>query len=45
MNLYEVVRRQAEGKPQFILHDGPPYANGAIHMGQALNKVLKDYYC
>ncbi len=42
MNLYEVVRRQAEGKPQFILHDGPPYANGAIHMGQALNKVLKD---
>ncbi len=31
-----------EGKPQFILHDGPPYANGNIHMGTALNKIIKD---
>ncbi len=31
-----------EGKPSFILHDGPPYANGHIHMGTALNKILKD---
>ena len=31
-----------EGKPEYILHDGPPYANGDIHMGHALNKILKD---
>ncbi|PMU49588.1 hypothetical protein C1X86_35820, partial [Pseudomonas sp. GP01-A3] len=31
------------GKPSFILHDGPPYANGDLHMGHALNKVLKDF--
>ena len=31
-----------EGKPQYILHDGPPYANGNIHMGTALNKIIKD---
>jgi len=37
-----VARRRAEGAPRFILHDGPPFANGDVHMGTALNKVLKD---
>lgn len=37
----EIIRR-GEGKPQYVLHDGPPYANGDIHLGTALNKVLKD---
>ena len=38
-------QRQAknEGKPSFVLHDGPPYANGALHMGHALNKISKDF--
>lgn len=40
--LYQKIRKQFAGKPQFILHDGPPYANGAIHIGHAVNKVLKD---
>jgi len=40
--LYETLRRQARGNKPFILHDGPPYANGHIHIGHALNKVLKD---
>ncbi|MCK5081539.1 MAG: class I tRNA ligase family protein, partial [Candidatus Omnitrophica bacterium] len=40
--LYTKIREQSEGKPQFILHDGPPYANGDIHIGHALNKILKD---
>ncbi len=40
--LYQQVRAQAAGKPRFILHDGPPYANGHIHLGHALNKILKD---
>ena len=40
--LYQRVRRERAGAPRFILHDGPPYANGNIHMGTALNKVLKD---
>ncbi|MBI1820976.1 MAG: isoleucine--tRNA ligase [Nitrospirae bacterium] len=40
--LYEQLRRKKEGKPSFILHDGPPYANGHIHIGHALNKILKD---
>src|SRR5512143_2093430 len=35
-------RRRAEGAPRFVFHDGPPYANGSIHIGTALNKVLKD---
>jgi isoleucyl-tRNA synthetase len=35
--------RQNEGAPLFVLHDGPPYANGAIHIGHALNKLLKDF--
>ncbi|HEY3365599.1 MAG TPA: isoleucine--tRNA ligase [Symbiobacteriaceae bacterium] len=42
MNLYETVQAATAGRPQFILHDGPPYANGDIHLGTALNKVLKD---
>ncbi|HEY2051129.1 MAG TPA: isoleucine--tRNA ligase [Caulobacteraceae bacterium] len=44
-NLYARVRatRQAAGAPLFVLHDGPPYANGAIHIGHALNKLLKDF--
>ena len=43
--LYEriVARRKAQGAPTFILHDGPPFANGDVHMGTALNKVLKDF--
>ena len=41
-NLYKKLRRKAKGKKKFILHDGPPYANGHIHMGTALNKILKD---
>ena len=43
MNIYEQVQKHTEGRPLFILHDGPPYANGDIHMGHALNKVLKDF--
>ena len=41
-DLYGKIRKQYKGKPKFILHDGPPYANGSIHMGHALNKILKD---
>lgn len=41
-NIYSCLREFAKGKPLFILHDGPPYANGSIHIGHALNKVLKD---
>ena len=40
--LYEQLRAAAKGKDKFILHDGPPYANGPIHIGTALNKILKD---
>jgi isoleucyl-tRNA synthetase len=42
LGLYQKIREQAQGKPKFILHDGPPYANGDIHLGTALNKILKD---
>ena len=42
MGLYARIRKQRAGAPQFILHDGPPYANGPIHIGHVLNKVLKD---
>ena len=42
IGLYERLREQSKGKPQYTLHDGPPYANGHIHMGTALNKILKD---
>lgn len=40
--LYKKIREEFAGRPPFILHDGPPYANGAIHIGHAVNKVLKD---
>jgi isoleucyl-tRNA synthetase len=40
--LYAALRASAKGRPKFVLHDGPPYANGAIHIGTALNKILKD---
>jgi len=39
---YGELRRIAQGRPRFVLHDGPPYANGTIHIGHALNKILKD---
>ncbi len=42
MGLQAKLRASARGRPKFVLHDGPPYANGAIHIGHALNKVLKD---
>jgi isoleucyl-tRNA synthetase len=42
INLYRRLREAAAGRPRFILHDGPPYANGNIHIGTALNKILKD---
>ena len=41
-NIFEKIRESSKGKEKFILHDGPPYANGHIHMGTALNKILKD---
>ncbi len=40
--LYAALRASAKGRPKFVLHDGPPYANGNIHIGTALNKILKD---
>jgi isoleucyl-tRNA synthetase len=43
MDLYGRIRKQARGRTLFILHDGPPYANGEIHSGTGLNKVLKDF--
>ena len=43
MDLYNRVLKQNEGNTPFVLHDGPPYANGAIHIGHALNKILKDF--
>ncbi|MEK3935173.1 isoleucine--tRNA ligase [Sporosarcina sp. FSL W7-1349] len=42
MDIYKKVQERTEGRPFFVLHDGPPYANGDLHMGHALNKVLKD---
>ncbi|HET9360874.1 MAG TPA: isoleucine--tRNA ligase [Vicinamibacterales bacterium] len=42
MDLYGLIREKRRGAPKFVLHDGPPYANGQIHLGTALNKVLKD---
>lgn len=41
-DLYSKIRETFAGRPKFILHDGPPYANGAIHIGHAVNKILKD---
>ncbi len=42
MDLYHRLRADAKGRPKFVLHDGPPYANGHLHIGHALNKILKD---
>ena len=42
IGLYRRLREASQGRPRFILHDGPPYANGNIHIGHALNKILKD---
>ena len=42
LNLYLKLREQGKGRPKYILHDGPPYANGEIHIGHVVNKVLKD---
>ena len=42
MNVYARIRARRAGSPKFVLHDGPPYANGKIHIGTALNKILKD---
>ena len=41
-NLYSALRKSSGNRPKFVLHDGPPYANGNIHIGHALNKILKD---
>jgi len=41
-DLYQQIRQKFKGNPIFVLHDGPPYANGDIHIGHAVNKVLKD---
>src|ERR687891_664511 len=43
MGLYQRIRESRAGRPKFVLHDGPPYANGQIHLGTALNKILKDF--
>ncbi len=42
MGLYKRLREEAKGRPKYVLHDGPPYANGNLHIGHALNKILKD---
>lgn len=42
-NLYAQIRKERKGSPRYLLHDGPPYANGPIHLGHALNKCLKDF--
>ena len=43
IGLYDKILKKREGRPPFVLHDGPPYANGHIHLGTALNKILKDF--
>ncbi len=43
LDIYDLVRKKSIGLPKFILHDGPPYANGNIHIGHAFNKILKDF--
>ena len=42
-DIYSQIRRARAGRPTYILHDGPPYANGRIHLGTAFNKILKDF--
>ena len=41
-DLHGQIRKHSKGRPKFILHDGPPYANGDIHIGHVVNKVIKD---
>ncbi|MAX27340.1 MAG: isoleucine--tRNA ligase [Phycisphaeraceae bacterium] len=43
LDLYNAIRKERDGAPKFVFHDGPPYANGSIHLGHLLNKVLKDF--
>ena len=43
IGLYDLMQKGGAGKPTFVLHDGPPFSNGNIHMGTALNKILKDF--
>ena len=43
LNIYQKLREKSSGRKTFILHDGPPYANGHLHIGHALNKILKDF--
>ena len=43
MGIYDRIREARRGAPKYVLHDGPPYANGALHLGHALNKCLKDF--
>ena len=43
LRLYDRIRQACKGAPIWVLHDGPPYANGPIHLGHALNKCLKDF--
>ena len=42
IDIYKKLRNARKGAPTFVLHDGPPYANGQLHIGHALNKILKD---
>jgi isoleucyl-tRNA synthetase len=42
IDVYKKIRNARAGCPTYVLHDGPPYANGAIHMGTAINKIIKD---
>ncbi len=44
-SLYDRQKSSQEGRPRFVLHDGPPYANGDVHLGHAVNKILKDVFC
>ncbi len=44
MNLYEKLREAREGQPKYVLHDGPPYPTGELHLGTGLNKVIKDFF-
>ena len=43
MGIYDMIREECRGRPRFVLHDGPPYANGELHVGHAVNKILKDF--
>ena len=43
LDLYKRIAEKNSGKPKFVLHDGPPYANGELHLGHAINKSLKDF--